>query len=203
MAARTPKKAPAKAGAGRDIFDGHDRAEEARHVAALYAILPSDWTDPGAGSLPGLYRRQRALALEYLAPVAHVLVAEQEALRAALTPSQQAALALLEAVDRLLAAGAPDTPHKREWVRRVQAAAVLAHGRLHASSVERDKRRQAGTSKERRPEITEWLDEQLRRTPEAKSPELWRRAPDWITDQIGERRFAERVTRARKKRASK
>lgn len=67
----------------------------------------------------------------------------------------------------------------------------------------RDAKRQAGTHKERRPEITEWIDQQLRRDPNAKSPDLWAQAPDWITDDIGERRFAARVSAARKKMARK
>lgn len=58
----------------------------------------------------------------------------------------------------------------------------------------RDANRQAGTRKERRPEITEWIDTELSRNPGAKSPELWAAAPDWLTDQIGYRRFADRVT---------
>lgn len=62
----------------------------------------------------------------------------------------------------------------------------------------RDDRRQEGTRKERRPEITQWIEAQLSRRPDAKSPELWRIAPEWLTDQIGEDRFSKRVTAARK-----
>lgn len=72
-----------------------------------------------------------------------------------------------------------------------------------APSVRRDMARQAGTRTPRRPEITRWIAAQLQRDPHAKSPDLWRRAPDWITDDIGERRFAARVTACRKSRASK
>jgi hypothetical protein len=67
----------------------------------------------------------------------------------------------------------------------------------------RDRRRQAGTRKERRPQITEWIQKELARDPSAKSPDLWSAAPDWITDQIAERSFAARVTACRKTRASK
>jgi hypothetical protein len=67
----------------------------------------------------------------------------------------------------------------------------------------RDEKRQAGTRKERRPEITEWIDRQLSLNPSAKSPELWGIAPEWLTDQISLRRFATRVTGRRKARASK
>ncbi|MBS0567105.1 MAG: hypothetical protein JSS59_06780 [Proteobacteria bacterium] len=66
----------------------------------------------------------------------------------------------------------------------------------------RDKKRQAGTHKKRRPEITTWINTQLDRNPDAKSPALWAAAPDWITDDIGARRFATRVTACRKSRAS-
>lgn len=72
---------------------------------------------------------------------------------------------------------------------------------LHISaspSVIRDGKRQAGTRKERRPDISDWIDKQLTRNPDAKSPDLWSRAPDWIVEQIGERRFATRVTQRRK-----
>lgn len=63
----------------------------------------------------------------------------------------------------------------------------------------RDKNRNAGTRKERRRDITEWLEAQLRRNPSAKSPELWSIAPLFIKDQIGLERFKKRLTAARKK----
>lgn len=62
----------------------------------------------------------------------------------------------------------------------------------------RDDARQAGTRKKRRPDINDWISDQLRRDPKAKSPALWAKAPAWITDQIGDRRFAARVTDVRK-----
>lgn len=65
----------------------------------------------------------------------------------------------------------------------------------------RDTKRQAGPHKPKRPEIDSWIDRQLQIDASAKSPELWSGAPGWITDQIGERRFAARVTQARKRRA--
>ncbi|QRP62696.1 hypothetical protein I6J77_11160 [Rhodanobacter sp. FDAARGOS 1247] len=61
----------------------------------------------------------------------------------------------------------------------------------------RDKARQEGTKKERRPDVTEWISAKLRRDPLAKSPELWSRAPEWLTDQIGYERFRKRVTAVR------
>lgn len=68
-----------------------------------------------------------------------------------------------------------------------------------APRVTRDNARQAGTRKSRRPEIDNWIDRQLRADPQAKSPALWERAPEWLTDQIGPDRFAKRVTASRKK----
>ena len=62
----------------------------------------------------------------------------------------------------------------------------------------RDEKRQDGTKKERRPEISEWIKKMLHRDPAASSPALWKDAPDWITDQIGYDRFSKRVTGARK-----
>ncbi len=135
--------------AGPDIFDVHDRAEEAQHFAAFYRTLPPD-------QLPGLYRRQRETALAYLAPSSELvelimhgdmLQVERKAARASLTPSQQAALTELEAIDDLLAKGEPDTPHKLEWRDARQAAAVLAHGRLNATGAHRDRGLQIARSK--------------------------------------------------------
>lgn len=56
-----------------------------------------------------------------------------------------------------------------------------------------------GRKKERRPEVTKWITNQLTRRPDSKSPELWADAPEWLTDQIGFDRFSKRVTAARKK----
>jgi hypothetical protein len=64
-------------------------------------------------------------------------------------------------------------------------------------------KRLTGSRKPRRPKINAWILTQLAYDPDAKSPDLWRRAPSWITDQIGQRRFANRVTDCRKIRASK
>lgn len=63
---------------------------------------------------------------------------------------------------------------------------------------QRDKKRQDGTRKERKPEITEWINKRLTSNPAAKSPDLWDSAPEWITDQIEFGRFSKRVTAARK-----
>jgi len=69
--------------------------------------------------------------------------------------------------------------------------------------VNRDKERQAGTKKERRPDVTEWISDQLRRNPTAKASDLWSRAPDWLTDQLGLDRFRKRLSAAKKMGASK
>lgn len=63
---------------------------------------------------------------------------------------------------------------------------------------QRDKKRQDGTRKERRPAITEWIENKLSSDPAAKSPNLWADAPEWITEQIEYERFSKRVTRVRK-----
>lgn len=68
---------------------------------------------------------------------------------------------------------------------------------------QRDAKRQAGTRKPRRPKIDAWIEAQLTRDPDAKAPTLWGRAPEWIQDDIGPDRFAKRVTKCRKKVASK
>lgn len=65
--------------------------------------------------------------------------------------------------------------------------------------IDRDMARQRGTRAPRFPECDEWMDNQLRRQPDVKAPDLWERAPDWITDRIGFDRFCKRVTAARKR----
>jgi hypothetical protein len=67
------------------------------------------------------------------------------------------------------------------------------------SSIVRDQRRQDGTRRPRRPNVDQWIEKKLTGEPNAKSPDLWRAAPEWITDDIGQRAFAARVTAARKK----
>jgi hypothetical protein len=81
------------------------------------------------------------------------------------------------------------------------AALEMLNQRLLTERVEllRDRGRQEGTRKPRRPEVDAWIDGQLKANPAAKSPALWGDAPEWITEQIGEDRFAKRVTAARKR----
>jgi hypothetical protein len=76
-------------------------------------------------------------------------------------------------------------PTKAWWVSFRKALELADKYMLMASNdhaVIRDGERQAGTEKPRFPECNEWIDDQLRRQPDAKSPELWSRAPDWITE---------------------
>lgn len=68
-----------------------------------------------------------------------------------------------------------------------------------APRIIRDMKRQAGTKKERRPKITQWIEAQLKRDPDAKSPDLWSKAPEDVRDCIGYDRFCKRVTQAREK----
>jgi len=79
-------------------------------------------------------------------------------------------------------------------------AVSLLSDQANIVPAQRDKQRQRGTRKPRRPEIDEWFDEQLDRRPGVKSPQLWAEAPDWITDQIEFDRFKKRLTEARKRR---
>ncbi len=60
-----------------------------------------------------------------------------------------------------------------------------------AAIVARDTRRQAGTKKQRRPNVDVWLDKAVAADSGAKAPALWAMAPDWITDQIGADRSQE------------
>lgn len=67
-----------------------------------------------------------------------------------------------------------------------------------ADKVIRDNARQSGTRKPRNPELQAWIDREAKRTPDATAAELWDRAPDWVTDQIGIDRFRKRLSAARK-----
>ncbi|MBN8727601.1 MAG: hypothetical protein J0H15_07840 [Xanthomonadales bacterium] len=91
---------------------------------------------------------------------------------------------------------------ERLYHRLIEAEAVAFRVRAQPSLI-RDRRRQDGTRKPRRPDIDAWMDGQLRRDPDVKAPELWERAPSWIKDQVALDRFKKRVTDARKRAASK
>lgn len=86
-----------------------------------------------------------------------------------------------------------------DWVARTYHAREMAVAQVLA----RDAKRQGGLHRDRRPKVTEWINKQLANDPGAKSPDLWGCAPQWLRDQIGERRFASRVTACRKQRAIK
>lgn len=79
--------------------------------------------------------------------------------------------------------------------------------RLHEmakwQALDRDTKLQTGVHQKRRLEVMAWIDKQLAADAGVKAPELWSRAPRWITDQVGQRRFAARVTACRKRRARK
>jgi hypothetical protein len=97
------------------------------------------------------------------------------------------------------AAGTMTAEIERRLLKAEQSALYLDA----APRVTRDNARQAGTRKGRRPEIDDWIDRQLSADPRGKTPDLWKRAPEWLTDQIGPDRFAKRVTASRKRVASK
>lgn len=90
-----------------------------------------------------------------------------------------------------------------ESVREIPTEELAADIYQEIPIVMRDTARQAGTKKERLPKINNWICKQLMRNPKAKCPSLWLSAPEWITDRIGERAFAVRVTKCRKKNACK
>lgn len=86
-------------------------------------------------------------------------------------------------------------PGNEEWK---QAASTFVHSASRGTYADDGSAVQKGRRKERRPHITEWISKRLNRKPDAKSPELWADAPEWLTDEIGYDRFSKRVTKARK-----
>jgi len=84
----------------------------------------------------------------------------------------------------------------------IQAAEMRLLIAFYMPHIMRDEKRLLALSKPRFPECDEWMDRQLTRDPDLKSPAAWQRAPDWITDRIEYDRFAKRMTAARKKRES-
>lgn len=69
-----------------------------------------------------------------------------------------------------------------------------------APKVIRDQVRQAGTRKERRPEITEWIDGRLALRLDENAAAMWAAAPEWLRDKIGIDRFKKRITKCKKRR---
>lgn len=62
----------------------------------------------------------------------------------------------------------------------------------------RDRNLQASKHHSKRPKLDAWIARRLQGDPDAKSPELWAEAPEWLTEGIGFRAFAMRVTQQRK-----
>lgn len=128
-------------------------------------------------------------------------VAEANPLRAGASDWRQAG-SMARLAQRCVAAGHADgaAMYSLEAYRFANRAELLEGP---ATIVARDARRQAGTRTPRRPEIDAWIDKALKADPGAKSPELWSTAPRSITDVIAEDAFKKRVTKARKRAASK
>lgn len=106
----------------------------------------------------------------------------------------------LDEAERMIAAMAPGPQQKALWTsfrKTIQLADNSVRQALWDPTVQRDRARQKGTQKPRRPDINEWIEKQLRRQHSAKSPALWNLAPERITDQIGYGAFAKRVTNVR------
>lgn len=151
---RPTKKAPAEAGAGHPR-NFSDPEVLANHFSVLYLELPEDWSNPGAGSLDGVYRQQQELAWRYLDSVAatveeilhgDMLEAERNAMQYALSQSQQAAVMLLKAANKLLQLGPPSDARTRALVAYAQRVAIHAQVGMGLRIV-RDEERQAANSK--------------------------------------------------------
>jgi hypothetical protein len=80
---------------------------------------------------------------------------------------------------------------------KAQLAEERAEIAYLAPLAERDQLRQNGTTKERRPEINEWIRQEIAKRPDATRDELWDAAPHRITDAIGPDRFKTRVSNVR------
>lgn len=96
--------------------------------------------------------------------------------------------------------GRPRTPPLTHAEALVEAARFRLLVVTHLTAVLRDESRINALKKPRFSDCNQWIDQQLAADPDAKSPDLWARAPDWITDRIGSERFRKRVTAARKRR---
>jgi hypothetical protein len=109
-------------------------------------------------------------------------------------PQKQRAQKLIRIARRALSEG--DEPQFKSLIHDIGWYSVDYTEKV---AMKRDDSRQEGTRKERRPEISDWINTQLTRDPDAKSPALWAIAPEWITDVISVDRFSKRVTAGRKK----
>ncbi|MEI6729747.1 MAG: hypothetical protein WCL30_00675 [Pseudomonadota bacterium] len=74
----------------------------------------------------------------------------------------------------------------------------LVEGLFQYHIIRRDEKRQAGTKKGRLPFINEWIKKEYEKKPFITVTELWRIAPEEITDCIGIGAFKKRVTVVRK-----
>jgi hypothetical protein len=140
--------------------------------------------------------RARTLAALVYDP-ANGLPANVHAEAARLAQKAESAIAAMLADDAVTAAWL--TMDLGMNLERVTTVMAVARALELTPKAQRDDRRQAGTKKERRPGITEWIEQRLAGDSGAKSPQLWADAPEWITDEIGYERFSKRVTKARKK----
>ncbi len=82
---------------------------------------------------------------------------------------------------------------------------LLVDRAFHILPIIRDEIRQMGTRKPRLPEVDTWLDQQLKRNPDAKSPTLWPKFIGYYDSinsdpPIGIDRFKKRLTNAKKRR---
>lgn len=117
------------------------------------------------------------------------------------------AASYLDDAECMIPALTPSPQQKALWVafRKTLDLAYRSMSRaLRDPSITRDDVRQEGTRKLRHPEINEWIEQQLHRQPDAKSPVLWDRRPEYISDPreyepIQFEAFARRVTAVRGK----
>ena len=110
------------------------------------------------------------------------------------------AISHLDEAERMIPAMASGPKKKALWIAFLKLLELADHcvrQSLFDSTVLRDIARQEGTRKTRRPEINEWIEKQLRRQKDAKSPAIWASAPEWLTEQIGYDAFTKRVTAVR------
>jgi len=119
--------------------------------------------------------------------------ADPQALDAAARVEKLAALALQEVHrgDAEAAAWASLAAMDAAWLVDTQQSTV--------PRLVRDNARQDGTRKERRPDLQSWIDDEVKKGTGESAGQLWTRAPEWVTDQIGFDRFTKRVTQGRKK----
>ena len=189
--------------------------DEADHVAYLFrewaAVIPkvtrktidAYWINSPAISLLGACARSLATINPILAEAVYGGPGKLAAVAAPLgyqeDVAQIATLCWFSGTSRF---GRAEVDELATLLRSVALQITQYIGDVHRDDaiahVLRDKRRQEGTHKPRRPEINQWIARQLERDPASKTPGLWSLAPEFITDSIGFDRFKKRVTQARK-----